>query len=104
MCNGPCATNGPPLMATEADKDSGDYSVITRDDSKKQWAVKVIVMHNLFVNQIRSAVRQMQGSTVDMSYVEVAKITGVLMDTVMSRLSRARSRLTTTNARMPHAA
>ena len=40
MCNGPCATNWPPLMATEADKDAGDYSVITRDDGKKQWAVK----------------------------------------------------------------
>lgn len=40
MCNGPCATNWPPLLATEVDKDAGDYSVITRDDGKKQWAVK----------------------------------------------------------------
>lgn len=40
MCNGPCATNWPPLMATEADKASGDYAIITRDDGKKQWAVK----------------------------------------------------------------
>ncbi|MDO8385323.1 MAG: hypothetical protein Q7T13_02840 [Polaromonas sp.] len=40
VCNGPCATNWPPLMASEMDKPSGDYSVITRDDGKKQWAIK----------------------------------------------------------------
>jgi len=40
VCNGPCATNWPPLMATDSDKASGDYSVITRDDGKKQWALK----------------------------------------------------------------
>jgi predicted lipoprotein with Yx(FWY)xxD motif len=40
MCNGPCAGNWPPLMAAESDQASGDYSVITRDDGKKQWAVK----------------------------------------------------------------
>lgn len=40
VCNGPCATNWPPLMATDADKASGDFTVITRDDGKKQWALK----------------------------------------------------------------
>lgn len=40
VCNGPCATNWPPLMAADADKASGDYSVVTRDDGKKQWALK----------------------------------------------------------------
>ena len=40
VCNGPCATNWPPLMAGDMDKGSGDYSVITRDDGKKQWAFK----------------------------------------------------------------
>jgi predicted lipoprotein with Yx(FWY)xxD motif len=40
VCNGPCATNWPPLMASDSDKASGDYSVITRDDGKKQWALK----------------------------------------------------------------
>jgi predicted lipoprotein with Yx(FWY)xxD motif len=40
VCNGPCATNWPPLMASESDKPSGDYSVITRDDGNKQWALK----------------------------------------------------------------
>jgi predicted lipoprotein with Yx(FWY)xxD motif len=40
VCNGPCATNWPPLLAMDGDKASGDYSVITRDDGKKQWALK----------------------------------------------------------------
>ena len=40
VCNGPCATNWPPLMVTDADKPTGDYMVITRDDGKKQWAMK----------------------------------------------------------------
>lgn len=40
VCNGPCATNWPPLMAGDMDKGSGDYSVITRDDGKKQWSYK----------------------------------------------------------------
>ena len=39
-CNGPCATNWPPLLATDADTASGDYSIITREDGKKQWALK----------------------------------------------------------------
>lgn len=40
VCNGPCATNWPPLMAADADKADGSYSIITRDDGKKQWAYK----------------------------------------------------------------
>ncbi|MEO8120160.1 MAG: hypothetical protein ABI606_12690 [Rhodoferax sp.] len=40
VCNGACATNWPPLMATDADKAAGDFTIITRDDGKKQWAVK----------------------------------------------------------------
>jgi predicted lipoprotein with Yx(FWY)xxD motif len=40
VCNGACATNWPPLMATEGEKVSGDYSIITRDDGKKQVAYK----------------------------------------------------------------
>ena len=38
-CNGPCATNWPPLTATPAQA-GGDYSVITRDDGKTQLAYK----------------------------------------------------------------
>jgi predicted lipoprotein with Yx(FWY)xxD motif len=40
VCNGPCATNWPPLMASATDQASGDFTVITRDDGSKQWAVK----------------------------------------------------------------
>jgi predicted lipoprotein with Yx(FWY)xxD motif len=39
-CVAKCAENWPPLFAAEGDKASGDYSVITRDDGKKQWALK----------------------------------------------------------------
>jgi predicted lipoprotein with Yx(FWY)xxD motif len=40
VCNGPCAVNWPPLMASAMDKTAGDFAVITRDDGKKQWALK----------------------------------------------------------------
>ena len=40
VCNGPCATNWPPLMAAETDQASGDFTVISRDDGRKQWALK----------------------------------------------------------------
>ena len=39
-CNGPCATNWPPLMAGADAKAAGDWTVITRDDGSKQWAYK----------------------------------------------------------------
>jgi len=40
VCNGPCATNWPPLVATASDSGSGDWTVITRDDGSRQWAYK----------------------------------------------------------------
>lgn len=40
VCNGQCATNWPPYMAADGDKAAGDFSVVTRDDGKKQWAAK----------------------------------------------------------------
>ncbi len=40
MCNGPCATNWPPLMASGDAKNMGDWTVVTRDDGSKQWAYK----------------------------------------------------------------
>ena len=39
-CNGNCATNWPPLMATADAKPTGSWTVITRDDGGKQWAYK----------------------------------------------------------------
>lgn len=40
VCNGSCATNWPPLLVDGGSSVSGDYSVITRDDGKKQLAYK----------------------------------------------------------------
>ena len=40
VCNGPCATNWPPLMAAADAKAQGDWSVVTRDDGSRQWAYK----------------------------------------------------------------
>ncbi len=39
-CNGPCATNWPPLFAADSDRAAGEWSLVTRDDGKKQWAFK----------------------------------------------------------------
>jgi predicted lipoprotein with Yx(FWY)xxD motif len=39
-CNGMCLMNWPALKAEAADKDMGDWKVITRDDGSKQWAYK----------------------------------------------------------------
>jgi len=38
VCNGPCATNWPPLQAQAGDAGSGDWSIVTRDDGSRQWA------------------------------------------------------------------
>ena len=40
MCNGPCADNWPPLMASAGAKATGDWTVVTRDDGKTMWAYK----------------------------------------------------------------
>jgi predicted lipoprotein with Yx(FWY)xxD motif len=40
VCNGPCATNWPPLMAEATSSSMGDWTVITRDDGARQWAYK----------------------------------------------------------------
>ena len=40
VCNGPCATNWPPLLADAGATASGDYSIVKRDDGRMQWAYK----------------------------------------------------------------
>lgn len=40
VCNGPCATNWPPLAADAGAAASGDWSVVTRDDGARQWAFR----------------------------------------------------------------
>lgn len=37
-CNGPCATNWPPLMAMADAKPMGAWSVVKREDGSFQWA------------------------------------------------------------------
>ena len=37
-CNGPCATNWPPLLAEGDAMAMGEWTMITRDDGAKQWA------------------------------------------------------------------
>jgi predicted lipoprotein with Yx(FWY)xxD motif len=39
-CNGPCTKLWPPLTASADAKNSGDFSVINRDDGTRQWAYK----------------------------------------------------------------
>jgi predicted lipoprotein with Yx(FWY)xxD motif len=39
-CNDQCAINWPPLLASADAKASGNYTVVARDDGKKQWAYK----------------------------------------------------------------
>ena len=40
VCNGMCATNWPPLLVDGSPAVSGGYSIVTRDDGKKQLAFK----------------------------------------------------------------
>ncbi len=40
VCNGPCATNWPPLGVAAGASASGDWALIARDDGSKQWAYK----------------------------------------------------------------
>ncbi|MGD0024511.1 MAG: hypothetical protein ABSC37_07770 [Xanthobacteraceae bacterium] len=45
-CNGPCATNWPPLTAAGGATPTGDYTIIARDDGSKQWAYKSKPLYN----------------------------------------------------------
>ena len=39
-CNGDCAVKWPPVIATDGARAGGDYSIVTRDDGRKQWAFR----------------------------------------------------------------
>lgn len=39
VCNGPCATNWPPLFAEDGAA-RGDWTIVRRDDGRAQWAYK----------------------------------------------------------------
>lgn len=39
-CNGQCATNWPPLMASAGATAQGDWALLKRDDGSTQWAYK----------------------------------------------------------------
>ena len=39
-CNADCAVKWPPLVAAANDQPSGDYTIIVREDGKRQWAFR----------------------------------------------------------------
>jgi predicted lipoprotein with Yx(FWY)xxD motif len=39
-CNGPCATNWPPLMAAADAMPTSDWTIVMRDDGGHQWAYR----------------------------------------------------------------
>lgn len=40
VCNGPCATAWPPLLATASDRPAGEWTIVMRDDGSHQWAFR----------------------------------------------------------------
>lgn len=50
-CNGQCAVNWPPLLASGDAKATGDYGIVTRDDGKKQWTYKGKPLYTWFKDQ-----------------------------------------------------
>ena len=38
-CNGKCAENWPPALASDGSKPMGAWTLVTRDDGLKQWAL-----------------------------------------------------------------
>ena len=59
-CIGPCAITWPPLLAKEGAKPSGDYSLMTRDDGKLQWAYKGRALYR-FANDKQAGDRKGDG-------------------------------------------
>ncbi len=40
VCNDKCATNWPPVLAGANDRPQGPYTIVVRDDGRRQWAYK----------------------------------------------------------------
>jgi predicted lipoprotein with Yx(FWY)xxD motif len=40
VCNGKCAVNWPPHLASASDRPQGDYTIVVRDDGRRQWAFR----------------------------------------------------------------
>lgn len=40
LCVGVCVLSWPPFLAADDAKPTGDYTLVVRDDGKKQWAYK----------------------------------------------------------------
>jgi predicted lipoprotein with Yx(FWY)xxD motif len=40
VCDARCAANWPPLVAAAGAKSAGDYTILARDDGRRQWAYK----------------------------------------------------------------
>lgn len=40
VCDAQCAANWPPLVAGAGAKGTGDYTIVARDDGRRQWAYK----------------------------------------------------------------
>ena len=39
-CNGDCAVKWPPVLAGASDKPQGPYTIVVRDDGRRQWAYR----------------------------------------------------------------
>ncbi|MGZ5180342.1 MAG: COG4315 family predicted lipoprotein [Ramlibacter sp.] len=39
-CNDACAVKWPPVVAQAGDKPAGDYTIVVRDDGRRQWAYR----------------------------------------------------------------
>lgn len=40
VCNDKCAVNWPPVLASANDQPQGPYTIVVRDDGRRQWAYR----------------------------------------------------------------
>ena len=45
VCNGPCAANWPAFAAPVTAAETGDYTIVVRDDGSRQWALKGLPLY-----------------------------------------------------------